>query len=74
MNLLKIAYVAGAVTVSAGIARYVRTGHTADFDRKVTLAIQRRKGPAFRKAMYLASWAGFPPQSRTLPLVLPTVF
>lgn len=74
MNLLKSAYVVGAVAAAAGIALYVRRGHTAEFDKQMTLAIQQRKGAVFSTAMKTASWAGFPPQSRTLPLVLPAVF
>ena len=70
----KILYVVGAVTLAALIARSVRFGHSADFDRTVTLAVQRRKGKAFGRLMWLASWAGFPPQSRTLPFVFPVLF
>lgn len=74
MNLLKVAYVAGAVAAAGAIARNVRKGHTAEFDRTVTLAIQNQKSPTFAKVMWHASWAGFPPQSRTIPLVLPALF
>jgi membrane-associated phospholipid phosphatase len=74
MNLLKVGYVVGAAAAAGAIARNVRKGHTADFDRTVTLAIQQRKGRAFGRLMWHASWAGFPPQSRTIPLVLPALF
>ena len=74
MNAWKIVYVAGAVTAAGMIARSVRHGHSAELDRTVTLAIQRRKGESFGRLMWLASWAGFPPQSRTLPFVLPSLF
>ena len=74
MKLWKVVYVAGAVTAAGVIARSVRYGHSADFDRTVTMAIQRRKGKRFARLMWLASWAGFPPQSRTLPFVLPGPF
>ena len=74
MKLWKVVYVAGAVTAAGVIARSVRYGHSADFDRTVTLAIQRRKGKRFARLMWLASWAGFPPQSRTLPFVYPALF
>ena len=74
MKLWKVVYVAGAVTAAGVIARSVRYGHSADIDRTVTLAIQRRKGKRFARLMWLASWAGFPPQSRTLPFVYPALF
>jgi membrane-associated phospholipid phosphatase len=74
MKAWKLVYVSAAVASTALLARYVQHGHTADFDRQITLAIQRRKGPRFRRLMWLASWAGFPPQSRTLPLVIPSLF
>jgi membrane-associated phospholipid phosphatase len=56
------------------IARSVRNGHTADLDRTMTRAIQTRKGPRFAKLMWHASWAGFPPQSRTIPMILPAIW
>ena len=74
MRAWKIVYVAGAVTAAGLLARSVRNGHSAEFDRTVTLAIQRRKGERFSRLMWLASWAGFPPQSRTLPFVFPSLF
>jgi undecaprenyl-diphosphatase len=74
MKLWKVLYVVGAVTAAGVTARYVRHGHTADFDRRITIAIQRRKGKPFARLMWLASWAGFPPQSRTLPFVFPALF
>jgi undecaprenyl-diphosphatase len=74
MKLWKVVYVVGAVTAAAVTARYVRHGHTAEFDRRITIAIQRRKGKPFARLMWLASWAGFPPQSRTLPFVFPALF
>lgn len=74
MKLWKVIYVGSAVTATVVLARYVRHGHTAHIDRQVTLAIQRRKAPWFGRLMALASWAGFPPQSRTLPFVFPALF
>jgi undecaprenyl-diphosphatase len=74
MKLLKCAYVVGAVATSAMLAKYVKSGHTADFDKQITLGIQKNKGARFGRVMWLASWAGFPPQSRTIPLVLPALF
>ena len=72
--MLKTLYVAAAVMTSGVIAWNVRNGRTADLDLAVTTAIQRRKLPTFARLMWLASWAGFPPQSRTLPLVWPLVW
>ena len=74
MKLWKVVYVAGAITAAGVIARSVRYGHSAEIDRTVTLAIQRRKGKPFARLMWLASWAGFPPQSRTLPFLFPALF
>src|SRR5918999_3420693 len=74
MKLWKVAYVLSAVSIAAVIARYVQSGHTAEFDRSVTKAIQRNKGRRFARAMRWASWAGFPPQSRTLPVIWPALF
>ena len=71
MKRWQILYVASAVTASAIIAHSVRKGHTAEFDKAITRAMQTRRGPRFRKLMWGASWAGFPPQSRTIPMVLP---
>jgi len=74
MKLWKVVYITGAVTAAGLIARTVRDGHSAEIDRTVTIAIQRRKGKSFARLMWLASWAGFPPQSRTLPFVFPALF
>lgn len=73
MKIWKLLYVISAVSLAGVIARYVHSGHTAEFDRTVTKSIQRRKGRWFSKIMRMASWAGFPPQSRTLPIVLPAL-
>ena len=70
MTIWKTLYVMAATICSAVIALYVRRGRTAVFDLKITTAIQRRKHPLFRRVMLLASWAGFPPQSRLLPPAL----
>ena len=74
MKLWKVAYVTGAVATASLIAHSVRNGHTAEFDKKITRAIQTRKSTRFGKLMWLASWAGFPPQSRIIPLALPALF
>ena len=74
VKIFKTLYVLTAVTISGVIAWHVRKGRTADFDLSVTTAIQRRKHPAFARLMLVASWAGFPPQSRTLPFVWPILW
>lgn len=66
-------YILMALTTFAGLAVAVRGGRTNKIDRAVTLSLQRRKSPWFVRLMHLASWAGFPPQSRILPLALPAV-
>jgi undecaprenyl-diphosphatase len=73
MKRWKLIYVVSAVSASAFIARSVRSGKTVPLDRAVTRSIQKRKGPQFAKVMRIASWAGFPPQSRTIPFVLPAL-
>lgn len=74
VKTLRILYVVAAVTTSGVIAWNVRKGRTANFDLAITTAIQRRKHPAFARLMWLTSWAGFPPQSRTLPLIWPVAW
>lgn len=51
MKRWQVAYVIGAVSTAAVIGRSVRKGHTAEIDRAVTRAIQKRKGPRFAKVM-----------------------
>lgn len=74
VKLLKTLYVFLAVATSGVIAWNVRSGRTSTFDLRVTTAIQRRKHPLFARVMWVASWAGFPPQSRTLPALWPLVW
>jgi undecaprenyl-diphosphatase len=64
-------YILIALTAFVGLAAAVRGGRTSKIDRAVTLSLQRRKSPWFVRVMHLASWAGFPPQSRILPLAVP---
>lgn len=68
---IRIAYVVIALLTVGIITRLVRSGKTAEFDATITLAIQRQSNPVFARVMHLASWAGFPPQSRTLPWAIP---
>lgn len=67
----RVAYVLAALTAFAGLVALVRGGKTSRIDREITLSLQRRKAPWFSRLMHLVSWAGFPPQSRTLPLIIP---
>lgn len=62
-----VLWVAVSVTIVGALMRSVKQHRTADFDREVTLAVQRSKPRWFDRLMRLVSWPGFPPQSRTLP-------
>lgn len=66
-----VAYVLAALCAFAGLVVLVRGGRTSSVDRRVTLALQRQNSPRFARLMHLVSWPGFPPQSRTLPLLFP---
>lgn len=70
---LRAAYVVAAILTVGLLTRLVKAGKTAEFDAKVTLSIQRQSNPLFSRIMHIASWAGFPPQSRTLPFLLPAL-
>src|SRR5690606_7410524 len=48
----------------------VRTQRSTRADLKVTIALQRRREPWFRRLMHLVSWPGYPPQSRIIPPAL----
>lgn len=54
--------------------RLVRGHKTDKFDRVVTTSLQNRKSPGFWKLMHGVSWAGFPPQSRIIPWLLPILW
>lgn len=69
----RIAYIGIAVSVFFLLARLVRSGKTKELDRAVTIALQRQRAPWFSRLMHAVSWAGFPPQSRILPLALPGI-
>lgn len=65
---------AGVVAVSLavfailfGLVRSHRANRT---DLAVSLALQRRRAPWFRRLMAAVSWPGFPPQSRIIPPAL----
>ncbi len=68
---LKFAYIAAAVVTSALIALGVRSGRTQALDERWTRRIQRIDTPGFDPLMRAVSWAGFPPQSKILPLLIP---
>ena len=60
----------GAFAVLFGIVRANRSVAT---DLAITLRFQRRRHPVLAKTMSMVSWPGFPPQSRIIPWVFPTV-
>jgi membrane-associated phospholipid phosphatase len=70
---LRVAYVLFALLTVGLITKLVKAGKTADLDAEVTLALQKQHNPTFVRLMHLASWAGFPPQSRILPWAIPAV-
>lgn len=72
-QVARVLYVIGALVTVGLLTKQVKQGKTAELDAEVTLALQRRRSPVFSRVMHLASWAGFPPQSRTLPLAIPAV-
>lgn len=71
-RILKIAYVGTAVTTSVLIAAGVKTGKTQALDEQLTQRIQKIDAPGFDSLMHAVSWAGFPPQSKILPALIPT--
>lgn len=70
-KLLKVGYVIAAVTTSALIAVGVRSGATQEADEQLTRRIQKIELPGFDALMHAVSWAGFPPQSKILPTLIP---
>ena len=54
--------------------RLVRGHKTDAFDRTVTKALQQYKEPIETDLLHVVSWPGFPPQSRTIPWLLPLVW
>jgi membrane-associated phospholipid phosphatase len=73
ISRIRIAYVAAAVVTAGVIAKNVKQGKTAKLDARITKAVQSQRNPLFSKLMHLVSWPGFPPQSRTLPLIFPAL-
>lgn len=52
----------------SGIYVWVRRDRTAAIDLAVSMRLQSYRWPALRRVMEAASWPGFPPQSRIVPL------
>ncbi len=71
-RIIKIVYVSTAVATSALIALGVKSGATQEFDEQLTRKIQKIDLPGFDSLMQAVSWAGFPPQSKILPMLIPT--
>ena len=57
----------GGLVGFATVLAVVRIDRGARLDISVTRALQRWHGPRIDRAMELASWPGFPPQSRIIP-------
>ena len=68
--------VAGAALFAFGtIFAAVKRRRSDEVDVAITLRLQARQHPTLAKAMEMASWPGFPPQSRIIPpLVIATMF
>lgn len=70
-RFLKLVYTGTAVAASALIAAGVKSGRTQELDERVTQRIQKIDAPGFDPLMHAVSWAGFPPQSKLLPALIP---
>jgi membrane-associated phospholipid phosphatase len=70
---LKVAYVTAALLAFFALARRVRNGRTGELDARITRALQNPKPRWFDSLMHSVSWPGFPPQSRIIPWLLPTM-
>jgi membrane-associated phospholipid phosphatase len=55
------------VAAFAGLLALVRSKRSAAFDLAMTIRLQGWEHPAVAEVMRLASWPGFPPQSRVIP-------
>ena len=55
------------VAAFAGLLALVRAKRSAAFDLAMTIRFQGWQHPALAELMRLASWPGFPPQSRMIP-------
>jgi undecaprenyl-diphosphatase len=65
----RMATVAGILGLFAflGIFGAVRARRSEAFDLAMSLKLQRRRSPLLDRVMAVASWLGFPPQSRIVP-------
>jgi undecaprenyl-diphosphatase len=70
-GVVRLLFVAVAVTLFSTLFFAVKRGKTAKLDHAITVTIQRQRAPWFSKVMHIVSWAGFPPQSRTIPWLIP---
>lgn len=61
------AVVLGGLAGFTALFWLVRTNRSEAFDLAVTLRVQRRRRPWLDRVMTIASWPGFPPQSRVIP-------
>jgi membrane-associated phospholipid phosphatase len=59
--------IAALVAAFAGLLLLVRAKRSAAFDLAMTIRLQAWEHPAVAELMRLASWPGFPPQSRLIP-------
>jgi membrane-associated phospholipid phosphatase len=59
--------IAGALGLFAALLAIVRANRSAAFDLAMTIRLQGFQHPALGEAMRVASWPGFPPQSRLIP-------
>jgi undecaprenyl-diphosphatase len=69
-------FVAGAALIGFGVLfTAVRARRSDAIDVAITLQLQARQHRSLATAMELASWPGFPPQSRVIPpLIVATLF
>jgi len=59
--------IAALVAAFAGLLALVRAKRSAAFDLAMTIRLQAWEHPVIAEMMRLASWPGFPPQSRVIP-------
>ncbi len=59
-----------ALALFAVIFGLVRSKRSAATDVAITMKFQRRRHPGLARVMAIASWPGFPPQSRLIPPAL----
>ncbi|MEZ0239233.1 MAG: phosphatase PAP2 family protein [Chloroflexota bacterium] len=62
--------IASALAGFAVLFGLVRANASAAFDLAITLKVQGNRHPAVRRLLGLASWPGFPPQSRLIPPIV----